>query len=366
MAGVDRPDAAKADGPSTHAVLRGPPRDTLVLVYNMACPLKCDHCCHPVEEYGAVKMKPEQAIAWIRQAAQIETCGLVVFTGGEPFLYPRDLEQILDATRDTGLGFRIVTAAHWAESPEVARARLRPLVERGLTELSVSSDPSHQEFVPASYAENAARAAVELGLKTEISSVFWDPDEQVEDTIDVPLGALSNRGFVVPVGRARNTAEITPERYRLGPESDRFLGCAESLRHYDVTVYPDGEVYPCCSGGLNIEAELSFGNVHRERLQAVVDRMHADRYARLILNVGLSPIWELAALRFPEVHAQLPALQPYMSICQVCARVHSDPSLLEQLEPVLRYAERVFSVIDDLQELAPPPESRTTSTTVRP
>jgi MoaA/NifB/PqqE/SkfB family radical SAM enzyme len=346
------------------ANLRGRPHDTLVLIYCMACPLKCDHCCHAVEDFGPVKIKPETAIDWIRQAAEIDTCELVVFTGGEPLLYPKDLLHILEQTRDTGLGFRIVTAAHWAETMDKARETLRPLVERGLTELSVSSDPSHQEYVPASYAENAARAAVEFGLQTEIAGAFWCPDEEVADTVDVPLGALTQRFHVVPAGRAKRKTEITPDRYRLEGD-DRFRGCATGLNYYDITVYPDGEAYPCCSGGLNIEAELSFGNLHKEALSTVLGRMHDDRYTRLILNVGLAPIWQLAALRFPEIHAELPPLEPFMSICQVCAMVHSDPVLLGRLKPVLRYAETVFATLDDLEALAPAPAGSHSATTVR-
>lgn len=319
--------------------------DTLVLVYNMACPLKCDFCCHPVEEYGPVKIERERAIDWIRQAAATGTCRLVAFTGGEPFLYYADLLEILGATQGLGLGFRIVTAAHWADSMPAARDRLRPLVHAGLTELTISTDPSHQVFVPARQAEFAARAAVELGLQTEVAGVFWDPTQAVEDTVDVPVGALTTRRLVTPVGRAA-VNRVTAEDYGLGPE--RFFGCG-TPGNYDVTIYADGEVYPCCSGGFNIQAGLSFGNARHEPLERILTRMHADRYTRLVLNVGLGPLWDLARLRFPEIHARLPPLDGYVSICQACARVHADEALMRELEPVLAYADSLFGALDELQ-----------------
>ena len=324
--------------------------DTLVLVYNMACPLKCDFCCHAVEDYGPIKMKPETAIDWIRQAGEIESCWLTVFTGGEPFLYYKDLLHILEQTQDTGMKFRIVTAAHWAETYELARAKLEPLKERGLYELSVSSDPSHQEWVPASYAQNAVQAALDLGIIAEVASVFWSPDEKIEDTVDVPLGALTVRHFAIPIGRSKNV-EVTPQQYRVGEE--RFFGCGKPL-NYDATVYPEGDVYPCCSGGFNIKAQLSFGNLFQDSLQTVLDRMHADRYTRLILEVGLGPVYELAKLRFPEVHAKLPELDPHVSLCQVCALVHPNSELMQDLEPVLVYADEVFGKLDEMQRQAHP------------
>jgi MoaA/NifB/PqqE/SkfB family radical SAM enzyme len=335
-------------------------RDTLVLVYNMACPLKCDFCCHAVEDYGPIKMKPETAIGWIRQAAEIDSFDRVVFTGGEPFLYHRDLLHIMESVRDCGLEFRIVTAAHWAETEELAREKLVPLVERGLTEISVSSDPSHQQWVPASYAENALRVALELGVTAELASVFWDPDQYAEDTVDVPLGALKVRHLAVPVGRSKDV-KISPEQYRVGP--DRFFGCGEEDR-YDVTIYPEGEVYPCCSGGYNIQAKLTFGNAFKEPLRDIVDRMHGDRYTRLILEVGLAPIYELAKLRFPEVHAKLPELDPHVSLCQVCALVHADSQLMADLAPVLVYADQVFSKMLDMKNEAEA-EEHAALTTVR-
>ncbi len=311
--------------------------DTLVLIYGMACPLKCDFCCHPVEEYGAGKIQPEEAVAWIRQAAELESVRLVVFTGGEPFVYYRELLKILEATEDTGLPIRIVTAAHWAKSVEEAKAKLLPLRERGLRELSVSTDPSHQVFVPASFAENAVRAAVELGLLAELAGVFWDPDTKVEDVVRVPEGVRTTRHLAIPIGRGKDRP-VPPEEYKL--DLRRFRGCGRP-RAFDLTVYPTGEVYPCCSGGFNIQARLSFGNLRREPLSAIVERIHADRYLKLVFEQGFFLLYALCRVKFPDLFQQLPDWTPYVSPCQLCARIHSDRELMEALEPLLQYADRV-------------------------
>ena len=320
--------------------------DTLVLVYGMACPLKCDFCCHPVEEYGPVKMKKGEAIAWIRQASTLASFRLVVFTGGEPFVYYRELLEILEATAPCGLPVRIVTAAQWARSVEEAKAKLGPLRDRGLAELSVSTDPSHQMFVPAAFAEHAVRAAVELGIACELAGVFWDPDTEAEEVVRVPPEVRTTRGLAVPTGRGR-ARKISAEEYRLG--SDRFRGCG-APGAYDITVYPDGEVYPCCSGGFNKQAELSGGNLKREPLQAIVERIHGDGYLRYVMEAGFLPLYELARFKFPEVFRALPDWAPFVSICQLCAAVHSNRQLMEALEPVLQYAERVRTAVAEVEE----------------
>ncbi len=325
--------------------------DTLVVVYGMACPLDCDFCCHSTEEYGPGRMDREEAVDWIRQAGRLPSIGRVVITGGEPFVYYRDLIEILEATADCGLAFRIVTSAHWAKSLEDARRKLRPLHERGLSEISVSTDPSHQAFVPAAFAENAVTAARELGIAAELAGVFWDADTRVEDVVQVPEGVSTTRRLAIPVHEEAGRA-VTPDDYGLGPE--RFRGCGLP-RSYDVTIYPDGRVYPCCSGGFNVRAELAFGNLRQEQLADVLQRIHADRYTRLVTGWGFLPIYELARHRWPGVAEQLPDFDPVVTPCQLCALVHSDPALLDALDPVLRYADRLFGAVEDLwrQEARP-------------
>lgn len=319
-------------------------RDILVFVYGMACPLRCDFCCHPVEEYGPVKMGKEEVIDWIYQASEIPSFGLVVFTGGEPFVYYREILEVLKATRALNFRVRIVTAGHWARSVEVAKEKLLPLQENGLTELSVSTDPSHQAFVPAEYAENALKAALELGVTAEVAGVFWDPDSKVEDYVRIPQGTYITRHLAIPIGRGKNR-KVTPEDYRLGPE--RFRGCGR-YRAFDVTIYPDGEVYPCCSGGFNIQAKLSFGNARKEPLRDIVGRIHQDLYTRLVMETGFITLYELARFKFPDLLAQLPEMSSYLSPCQLCVRIHSDPSLMQLLEPVMRYADGVLGGLEEL------------------
>jgi len=237
-----------------------------------------------------------------------------------------------------------VTAAPWARSLEEARVKLLPLKEQGLRELSVSTDPSHQVFVPASFAENAARAAVELGLQTELAGVFWDPDTKVEDVVRVPEGVGTVRNLAIPIGRGKDRT-VTPDDYKL--DLGRFRGCGRP-RAFDLTVYPDGEVYPCCSGGFNIQAKLSFGNLKREPLSSIVERIHADRYVRLVFEQGFWLLYELCRVKFPDLFRHLPDWTPYVSPCQLCARVHSDQTLMEALEPLLEYADRVVQEAEAL------------------
>ena len=324
-----------------------PHRDTFALVYGLACPNRCEFCCHDQEEYGRAKTSPAQAIDWIRQAADIPSIRRVIFTGGEPFLYYKEILEVMTATRAGGLPVRIVTAAHWAETEARARELLAPLKEQGLDELSVSTDPTHQEFVPVAFAENALRAAGELGLVNEVVGVFWDPKARVEDHLQVPEGTRLLTRLAAPRGRSRER-RITPEDYCL--TDARLLGC-RGYQRYDFTVYPDGRLYPCCSGGSNIRADLALGNLREEPLAPLVDRAHADPYTRVVLSLGVAFLYEIAAHRFPEVAAKLPPKDQFLTCCDLCERLHGDPELRGLLEPVARHAEKLVDPMIEIADL---------------
>lgn len=324
-----------------------PHRDTFALVYGLACPNRCEFCCHDQEEYGRGKLSPAQAIDWIAQAANIPSIRRVIFTGGEPFLYHKELLEVMRATRTGGLPVRIVTAAHWAETEARARELLAPLKEQGLDELSVSTDPTHQEFVPASFAENALRAAVGMEIRTEVVGVFWDPRARVEDHLQVPEGTGKLTRLAAPRGRSRERP-VTPSEYCL--TDARFLGCRE-YRRYDFAAYPDGRLYPCCAGGSNIRGELCLGNLNEDLLEPLVEKAHADPYLRVVLSLGVAFLYEIAAHRFPEVAAKLPERDGFISCCDVCERLHGDPQLRALLEPVARHAEKLVDPMVEFGDL---------------
>jgi hypothetical protein len=222
---------------------------------------------------------------------------------------------------------------------------LAPLHAQGLDEISVSTDPAHQAFVPVAFAENALNAANDLGIVSEVVGVFWDPKARVEGFVKVPEGTRKLTRLALPRGPSRDR-KVTPADYCLS--ADRFLAC-RGFGTYDFTVYPDGQLYPCCSGGSNIQGGLAVGNLRQEPLAELVARSHAYGYTRIVMSLGIACLYELAAHRFPDLAAQLPDREPYLSCCDLCAQVHGDARLRELIAPVVEYAERM---VEPMRELA--------------
>ncbi len=317
----------------------------LGFIYTLDCPLQCDFCCHPVEVFGRGKLSKQRAMDLIHDAKRLGTFCRVAFTGGESFLYREEILDILKSVDDVGMAFRIVTSGYWASTEEKARAALEPLATHGLDELYISTDPSHQKYVPVSSVQNAVRVGLSLGLRIGIAAAFWKPDQDIREVLRLPEDeriSYSQRR-VVPAGRAADHG--TEGRECGATQHPEDMGaCRGTLEGMNVTVYPDGSVYPCCAT-FNLAAQTHFGNVHEDELKTLTRRMEADRFTRLMFTGGPQWIWGIARLRFPQVYGCLPK-DEYCSVCQVCVKIRDDEGLMKMLDPVVSAGLRLLEGVD--------------------
>ena len=131
------------------------------------CTGECDHCflhCSPQCE-GTFTLQQIRALLYeIRKIGTVDT---VYFEGGEPFLYYALLLESLRLVRAAGLNAGIVTNGYWATCEQDAELWLRPLVELGICDFSVSDDEFHSSKGETSPGAIAYRAAEKLGLPAD-------------------------------------------------------------------------------------------------------------------------------------------------------------------------------------------------------
>ena len=127
------------------------------------CTESCDHCF----VFGSPRADSSFTLADIcrllDEGERLGTVDEVYFEGGEPFLLFDLLVAGVREARNRGLGVGIVTNAYWATTPEAAEAKLRPLADLGLSDLTVSDDQLHGNSTRAA---NARAAAEKLGIAT--------------------------------------------------------------------------------------------------------------------------------------------------------------------------------------------------------
>ena len=141
----------------------------LLLTYQ--CTFECDHCF----VWGSPSQTGTMTLAQVRslldQGQALGTIRAVCFEGGEPFLYYPTLLEALREVTARGWRAEVVTNAYWASSFEDALLALRLLMEAGLAAIWVSDDAYHASTDDESPPRLAARAARELGLRTNTIAI---------------------------------------------------------------------------------------------------------------------------------------------------------------------------------------------------
>ncbi len=206
----------------------------------------------------------------------------VSLSGGEPFLEPELLIDLVDYAHQKGLKAEAVTNGFWGDDDGI----LNTLIESGLDVLNLSIDDYHAEFIALDVVTKAYQGAVDQGLRvvfmistganSEITSeslprLLGDPNIQVvgEPRINEPNAVLFQTQHT-PIGRGK---ELKYE-----PTQITSIKCTEVLR--DIGVKPNGDVLPCCGALGTIE---SLGNINEESLGPILERAHKNpKYRKII------------------------------------------------------------------------------------
>ncbi len=184
----------------------------VTILINERCPLRCRHCSVGFSESysgSGYKMDSDSLVSTI-EAIDPRVYGMVVFGGGEPSLEPQLLRIGIDACQQAGLHSGIVTAPIWASTPATAVKFLDKV--QGLTNLILSYDYYHLDFLKFSHYENAVLEAVRRGILINVNMTYGDESEiqplldslaplrssilHVSTTRAVPIGNAAQKGNV--------------------------------------------------------------------------------------------------------------------------------------------------------------------------
>jgi len=331
----------------SHIEEHGQPME-LGLMYAHTCNIACRHCGILSSPANRNRMPLELARRCIRDAAAIAPeISTIVFTGGEPFLFPKELEQLISLSYDCGLPTRVVTNGFWAETPSRGRSLLHRLRLAGLDTINFSADKFHLEYLEASVLRDAIAIAQDLGYAAIVNFVVTKPGDPVEEfcrLYDVaPERVLRFReaefrrqlrentlppdfydkihvscGRLIGLGRA---SEYPREHWRSSFDTFSTGPCGEVVNR--PVVYPDGDFQACCCAGGKIAA-FKVGNLKSSSLAELIAMMRARSHYRFINVFGPRRLYE--AMCADQVALE-PALE-FPSICDLCvsATAGRDPS----------------------------------------
>ena len=294
-------------------------RATIVFVLSYACPLKCSFCCSTREVVGTKRMTAARLLEHMQRFGVESSVERFCFVGGEPFLYLDDIKDAVAKARQFGIRqpFHIVTSANWVENTAQTRKVMTDLHGLGMDLLGLSYDHEHAKWVSVDQIRTVCEVAAELSIKINLNGVFWHEDQSIDDllpTSELPGEVRVKEYLVVPAGRAKRTS-AWPRRYEIPEETKYTCGQPGS---YQVSIYPDGEVYPCCSGGMNIDAKLSCGNTNRDGTSKILRNVFTNFHARMAKEFGWGTLFEFIKREAPELASKLPRFEDIDSACEMC------------------------------------------------
>ena len=285
----------------------------LHLAYSFACNLFCAHCIFRCGPNDHRTMGVHRAKGFIEQAGE---AGIrkIVFTGGEPFIHPRELRTLIRHSSAQGMTSALITNAAWASSGTEAKGCLADLKEMGLESITLSTDRYHLLEVPLENLRNALDASREIGLRAgvKISRLRNDP---VAEGLYRSLKSNLVRVLVQeisPLGRAttlRSAVRLEPSMSFTGP------GCLTP-----PVLLPDGNLLTCCNLPAQDMKQTDYpfvlGSVEKESLRSLLDKRSRDPVLTVLRSRGSSTLASLLSRREPALESVAQAA--YHSACDLC------------------------------------------------
>jgi hypothetical protein len=241
--------------------------------------------------------------------------GGISFSAGEPFLYFKQIAELVKLCSQFGIYTRIVTNSFWAKTPASSDHLVSELKKNGLCQLRLSYSRWHQKNVDRNNVLNAARSCRKIGMDYFISFVtdFSKEDDSYEQFLrDHDLTFFPEP--VIYAGRAQSLKR-------------RPILTDYQANRCDMNPYltPDLDMYACCDAGSHFSETNFFylGNLNDNTLEQLFTKSETDRLHNLIRTMGITNIASFTGLKAREIITY--------SKCELCRKLFNSAETLTRL-----------------------------------
>lgn len=320
--------------------------DTLVFSVTRDCPISCKYCVTrsgpnngPYLNAGFMK----EAIESVDSLFPLE---LVVFTGGEPLLKKRDVEEAVKFAKARKIWTRVVTNAFWAGTPDKANEVIASLKEAGLGEINFSCDDLHQEHIPLENIRNAFWAAKRVELPILIAHKYIVNSRITPKHLSKFLGVrlkefkegkrsgschdLYCSSLTVPVGNG--VEDLDETGYILYPSSAKAWAAPCSSVLSEIVISPEKELRICCGMIEQDVPEINAGKWDSSRLSELIYNANTDLIANWLALEGPYGLKEFIQGKDPSIKFK----DHYVNHCHLCNDILARP---ETRAVLARFAE---------------------------
>lgn len=282
------------------------------------CNIKCSHCYNDSGPNKKYALDIEAIIPLLEQARAL---GLTrtVLTGGEIFMHPELVVDIIKHAKANRLNVSIVTNGFWGKTDVLAQRMLTMIKDAGFTPPNdicfISGGEFHQEWIPSSTIKNAvAQYFAIFKHPVTIDFEFRKHKRAVLKQFEKIMAELPAEAFEI---KKRTSFYRDGRDVRLDIPEEHLshwsaFGVCDQL--FRIAVQPNGDMLPCCGFNENIP-ELVVGNIHQVETEHIVKLAQKNDFVRILKNTSLSDLYH-------EVRETNPELPEYFShICEVCELV---------------------------------------------
>ncbi|PKQ63131.1 hypothetical protein BZG02_10235 [Labilibaculum filiforme] len=304
----------------------------IMLTYK--CTIACKHCIVKAGPNRKEEMTLESAYAWLDQIKAYRdgfVCGISL-TGGEPFYNLQHLIKVADYSHKLGFITTVVSNAYWATSKQEA-LRIMSLCE-SIQMISISTDSSHQQFIPIEYVRNAIWAAkklnkiynVAVATESETSPEYLNIIDDVLEFVD---REFINTSIILPVGRAEKQIDSSLFNYSSSPAVS-----ACPMASFPI-IFPNGNVIACIGPPITLPETnpLYLGNLNKESIATIFNRAEMNYILHAIRTFGPKVLVKL--LKDNGYERLLPDRYIEDAICDVCFKLFSNKETCDVLHKLI-------------------------------
>lgn len=280
------------------------------------CDIRCAHCNQDHLKVDLDYKLFENFLSWVKDNIGLDEIGI---TGGEPFLKRELIESISAFANENNLPFSIITNGRWAKEFDDVYNVFSKLQEMGLGLVTVSTDKYHQKFVHFENILNILLVCQKLRLQTHVYSTLDHSDDANNELTfeflahiehDFPSTEISSR-YSIPVGYSLLNGISVNSGFEI---SELNLSCPQTDQ---LTVWPNGDVLPCCSAGTH--SNLVLGNIKTHSPEDIHKKFKNDIILNLIRDYGIGALVSTLS----EIQRKSISSKKYMSACHLCMEINS-------------------------------------------
>lgn len=331
---------------------------TIIFSVTEKCNIECNFCalgCSPKAKGNLSACRMKEIIDESLQLFKIEN---IVFTGGEPLLYEKEVIKAISYARKKGIKTRIVTNGFWATTSVKAEKLLLELVKEGLSEINISVDDFHQEYIPLSNVKNAIEVSLKLNLPIHLAHKTYPESKSNKATYESLInkeikdieglnnqeikeaGITFSSGITVPIGRYAD--KVTLDNWKMYQPVNYKNNCDALLD--SININADETLSPCCGLFDKSISMFRYAKISQGNLEEILNKASKN----VIYNwLAIKGPYELRNL-LKALNPELTFSEDYYQNCQICDEIFSNA---EAVKTIIKHLDKISNYISLEKEI---------------